>query len=104
MQTIALRENVLGAFSIHEPAVAEPIVLDCGEFTATTELRNFLPQILDSMGYIPLRRLDVEIHDSRVVLRGSVPTFYLKQLAQCTIRMISADCEIVNLVEVIDSP
>ena len=41
-----------------------------------------------------------EIHGSRVVLKGSVPSFFEKQMAQESLRPIEEICEIVNELEV----
>ena len=104
MQVIALHEMARGAFSIHEPPASGPVTLDCGEAPETDgQLQNELQRILDARGYLPLRRLAIEVQESRVVLRGNVPTFYLKQLAQSAVRAFAVDCEISNLVEVTNS-
>lgn len=103
MQTIALRENVTGAFSIQEPPAVGQFIVDCGETTASDSLlRQQVQRSLDTMGYLPLRQLHVEIQGSRLVLRGSVPTYYLKQLAQTAVRSLATVCEVLNLVEVIN--
>jgi hypothetical protein len=41
---------------------------------------------LDESPQPPLRRLAVEETDDEVVISGSVPSYYLKQLAQETVR------------------
>ena len=54
--------------------------------------------------------IDPRLHDVRcvtrngsVVLRGRVPSFYLKQLAQEAVRTSDGKCEIINEIEVIDN-
>lgn len=48
-----------------------------------------------------LRKLRVEEADGTVVITGSVPTFYLKQLAQETVRPLVGPCPLQNRVAVV---
>ena len=51
-----------------------------------TQLR---PQVVEALDQSPqplLRRLAVEETDDEIVISGNVPSYYLKQLAQETIR------------------
>ena len=101
MHTIALRKNAGGTPSIHEPSMAGSFVLDCDRTVAPDpQLWTVLQRALKSTGYLPLRQLQIEIQDSRIALRGNVPSFYLKQLAQSVIRRFVTGYEIENLVEV----
>jgi hypothetical protein len=47
-----------------------------------------------------LRRLSITESDSRVVISGSVSSFYLKQLAQETVMAVLDQRELVNQVAV----
>lgn len=47
-----------------------------------------------------LRRLVVTVSDAEVVITGRVPTYYLKQLAQETVRPTLGDRTLHNRVEV----
>jgi hypothetical protein len=47
-----------------------------------------------------LRRVECEFHDGLVVLRGRVPTYYVKQLAQSILLIDPAVEAIENLIEV----
>lgn len=60
-----------------------------------------LKAALSQSGYLPLRRLGIVIQGNQVVLRGSVPTYYLKQLAQSALRELLKDYDLVNLVQVL---
>ena len=50
--------------------------------------------------YVGRRNLRFEANEGRVVLRGTVQTFYEKQMAQEVVRRIDGVDEIDNLVEV----
>jgi hypothetical protein len=56
---------------------------------------------LDLVNYPELRGLQIEDHEGCLVLRGRVSSYYLKQLAQESIRSISGVAEIRNVVEVV---
>jgi len=55
---------------------------------------------LCSTGYHVLREIECECSDGVVVLRGSVSTYYLKQIAQATLLGDPAIKTVVNLIEV----
>ncbi len=55
---------------------------------------------LRSSPYLPLRKLRCEYNEGVLTIRGQVPTFYLKQLAQTRIRQVPGVEEINNRVEV----
>lgn len=57
-------------------------------------------QRLTKTGYPVLRNIDCSVSDDRIVLRGRVPSFYHKQLAQETVRRTSQEKQIVNHIEV----
>lgn len=59
---------------------------------ATLRLRNSPHQ--------PLRRISCECSDDYVLLGGTLPSFYYKQLAQETIADLAAGCQIVNNIVV----
>ncbi|MFH1267255.1 MAG: hypothetical protein ABIK89_16125 [Planctomycetota bacterium] len=55
---------------------------------------------LCSTGHHVLRLIEPEVCDGAVVLRGRVPTYYLKQLAQSVLLTDRLVETIVNLIEV----
>lgn len=55
---------------------------------------------LASSKYGPLRKLNCRVFDGVVEITGSVPTFYLKQLAQAAVLQLYPCGEIRNLVQV----
>lgn len=108
MQVGTLHKNTRRTHAGDEAPLPGPIVLECPVATPVaiedeSRVVTALNHALDKAGHLPLRRLRLEIHDRRIVVRGTVPTYYLKQLAQCIIREIAPDCEIMNLVEVVGS-
>ncbi len=51
--------------------------------------------------YLPLRNLKCYIHERVVILRGKVPTYYCKQLAQTLTAEIPGVDEVNNQIEVV---
>lgn len=46
-------------------------------------LSRFVREAIRNAGYLPLRNVSVVAHEGHVVLHGRLPTWYMKQLAQC---------------------
>ena len=57
--------------------------------------------LLRASPYLPLRNLICEYHEGVLTIRGRVPTFYLKQLAQAYLQKLAIAEEINNQVEVV---
>src|SRR5262245_8170429 len=57
-------------------------------------------QALVAAGHGPLRYVTVEIVERMVVLRGRVPTFYLKQMAQTSVQSVPGVLLVRNELEV----
>jgi osmotically-inducible protein OsmY len=53
--------------------------------------------------YQPLTGISCDFHDGVAVLRGTVPTFYLKQVAQSVVRKLAGVKQIDNRIEVADA-
>ncbi len=51
-------------------------------------------------GYLALKDINCTCHDGAMTLRGHLPTYYLKQLAQHWVAEIEGVREIINQVEV----
>jgi hypothetical protein len=58
-------------------------------------------QRLAKTGYRTLSTVDCSFRDGRMILRGAVPSYYQKQLAQETIRNAPHVTQIVNHIEVV---
>ncbi len=61
-------------------------------------------KMLNESPFHPLRGLQVEPLGDRVLLLGEVESFFLKQLAQETVRTATRGIEMVNNVAVCESP
>jgi osmotically-inducible protein OsmY len=59
---------------------------------------------LKSSPHAALRSITCEVEDDALVLRGRVMSFYLKQLAQETVRTIDGVGLVINVVEVMHEP
>ena len=66
-------------------------------------LQHVVTQLLDETGHHELRQIRVDVEDRRVVLSGSVPTYYLKQIAQETARQACPDRKVDNDLQVATS-
>lgn len=55
---------------------------------------------LRSSGHPMLRHVECDYHEGIVILRGRVPTYYLKQVAQSIVLSHSGVEELVNQIEV----
>ena len=76
--------------------------LRSGKFAALEDARK-LRQIRDSWaasGYRILQRVELDLDNGRLALRGSVPSFYLKQFAQHTALSVPGIQEIDNQLHV----
>jgi hypothetical protein len=51
-------------------------------------------------GHAELRGVEIAVKEALVVITGSVPTFYLKQLSQEVTRTIAPDLEVRNDLQV----
>ena len=56
--------------------------------------------ILGKSPYLPLRTLRCNYEAGQLTLRGEVPTYYCKQLAQAVISKVACPNGVVNLVQV----
>ena len=68
--------------------------------TLSTPLFEQIHSALTSSPYLPSQKVRVETADGRVVLKGSVRSFFQKQMAQEAIRRIDGVETIDNLLEV----
>jgi hypothetical protein len=74
-----------------EDRLAMPLILEPSPIT----------RALDESRIPALRRVVVEENDTSVVLTGTVPSYYMKQLAQETIRGLCGERRLINLMEVV---
>lgn len=68
--------------------------------SADFELAGRIERTLASTGYLPLRSVVVKVHEGLVTLKGRVPSYYMKQMAQTAamqhqvIEMLCNDIEV----------
>ena len=55
-------------------------------------------------GHLELRRVSVTVDEKSVSLSGSVPTYYMKQMAQETARKVCPDRKVFNQLVVASAP
>jgi hypothetical protein len=55
---------------------------------------------LQRSGYLALREIGCEVHGGIVRLRGHLPTYYLKQVAQAIVADIEGVRQVINQIEV----
>jgi osmotically-inducible protein OsmY len=68
--------------------------------TADGDLQNAVLYLLYASGYPSLRTLRCEVAEADVVLRGTLTSYYLKEMAQSIVRRIAGVRGVKNLVEV----
>jgi osmotically-inducible protein OsmY len=68
---------------------------------AARRLSEQIIQVLRATGYLPLRDLDIFAAEGFVILRGRVPSYYLKQVAQAAVLGLPGVEEVRNELDVI---
>ena len=66
-------------------------------------VQDVIARRLDETGHHELRQIRVEVAEGRIVLSGSVPSYFLKQMAQETARQAYPDCKVDNDLRVASS-
>jgi hypothetical protein len=54
--------------------------------------------------YLALKNVSCEYHEGVLTLRGCLPSYYLKQVAQTAVARVAGGVRIVNEIEVISPP
>ena len=67
---------------------------------AAAELLDRVSSVLEQSPYVPHRKLRFEACEDRLILRGTVRSWYQKQMAQETLRGVEGIGEIENQLEV----
>ena len=68
--------------------------------TASERVRLEIRRRLCAAGYHGLRQIECEYSDGVVILRGCVPTYYVKQIAQAVLLTSPIAERVVNLIDV----
>src|SRR5580692_6108701 len=56
---------------------------------------------LRSNSYLALKNVSCEYHEGVLTLRGCLPTYYLKQMAQTAVAQIEGVQQVINEIEVV---
>jgi osmotically-inducible protein OsmY len=67
---------------------------------SATEIRPAAQSALSDSPIFALRELTVEQTDESLLISGSVPSYYYKQLAQEIVRTVANGIEVVNSIRV----
>jgi osmotically-inducible protein OsmY len=65
------------------------------------DLAERIRRALNATGYSPLRAIEVAVHDGQISLRGRVPSYFMKQIAQATVMAVPGVGELCNELDVI---
>jgi osmotically-inducible protein OsmY len=86
--------------------IAPQTVSGRSDIASDRALVDLLAARLRKSSYAPLRRVSGELRNGRIVLRGHVPSFYLKQLAQALAAQVCARGRLDNeiVVETLEWP
>ena len=68
--------------------------------TQDVQIRATILEALKSLPYSALRNLKCRVSEGTAEITGTVPTFYLKQLAQAAVLQLSGVKVVHNLIEV----
>lgn len=71
-----------------------------GRLDGRMEIGELAESRLRSNSYLALRNISCEYRDGALILRGRVPSYYLKQIAQQVVATIAGVSPIVNQIEV----
>ncbi len=60
--------------------------------------------LLRNNSYLALKNVSCEYHEGVLTLRGCLPSYYLKQMAQSTVACVEGVQRIVNDIQVVSAP
>ena len=87
-----------GAISALDPASTEP---DTPTRIPQTGLKELAERCLHSNPYLALNNISCELLDGVLVLRGCLPTYYIKQIAQEAVAPLEGVERIDNQIQVV---
>jgi len=59
--------------------------------------------VLHNTPYGALRRISCEYHDGALILRGELPTYFLKQIAQTVVARLPGVAQVHNQIDVVQA-
>jgi len=65
-----------------------------------SEMAAIAEGCLRASPYAPLRNINCEYREGRLILKGCLPSYYLKQQAQTFVADVEGVGQVVNLIEV----
>jgi len=68
------------------------------------DLQELAEALMQGSPYLPLRNVSCECRAGVLILRGCVPSYYLKQVAQEVVSRLDQVRVVVNQIEVVISP
>ncbi len=97
--------NVVDPIAVKSELSGEECRVACSQVAERNQLLSDLARVcLESTGLFRNSDVRLEVRPDELVLCGTVPTWYEKQLAQETLREISDNVAIRNLIEVRQRP
>ena len=66
------------------------------------DVQKLVERRLRNSSYAPIRRVSFNYHEGVLILRGRVPSYYLKQIAQTLVRNVKGVDVVVNRLVVDD--
>ncbi|HTM52605.1 MAG TPA: BON domain-containing protein [Pirellulales bacterium] len=85
-------------------AIAPELIEENDPLHGDRQLHDAAESALAGSNYGPLRKLQCRVRSGVIEITGSVPSFYLKQLAQAAVLQLYPAGEVRNLVEVVGEP
>jgi osmotically-inducible protein OsmY len=92
--------NARSAVEIPKSNVAVGAAVE-GAQSANSDLASRVEHALRATGHSPLRNLHVLFVEGIAVLRGAVPSYYMKQLAQTAVSGVAGVSDVHNELEVV---
>jgi len=71
---------------------------------AERDLLQRVNSYLHQQGFMPPRTLEISVERGVVVVRGRMPTFYLRQIAIECIKRVAGVTQVVDLITVVHGP
>lgn len=86
-----------------EPRLANPQPAQRAPSEAARMVR-MAQNCLRASGYRALAKISCEYHEGVLILRGNVPTFYMKQVAQTQVKEMAGVQQVDNRLSVVQEP
>jgi BON domain len=80
----------------------DPFLAPCRVVERTLGIDELAESRLRSNSYLALKNVTCELSHGRLVLRGCLPSYYLKQVAQEVVASVADGMPVVNQISVLD--